>query len=100
MPDPKNDKKKKASTKPSSKNAALAAGRKTQLLGDDLAAKVSKKKMTMEQAQAEQAKRDAKKRKTKTVSYTTGKGGEGKSYHTKPKKAKFKRGKDGNLKAY
>ena len=98
MPDPIKDK--KASTNPNSKNAALAAGRKTQELSDDLAVKVAKKKMTMQQAQAEQSKRDTKVKKTKTVSSTTGSGGEGKSYHTKPKKAKFKRGKDGSLKAY
>jgi len=94
----------KASTTPEGKNAVFTDGkkkeRKSQVLGDDLAAKVGKGKMTMEQAQAAQAKRDEKVKKTKTVSYTTGKGGEGNSYHTKPKKAKFKRGKDGNLKAY
>jgi hypothetical protein len=97
----------KASTVPSKKNAAMSGGgkkkeRKTQELGDDLAAKVAKGKLTMEQAQAEQAKRDTKVKKTKTVSYTTGKGTPkvAGSSHTKPKKAKFKRGKDGNLKAY
>ena len=95
-------KKKKAATKPNSKNAALAGKRKTQELGDDLASKVAKGKMTMEAAQAAQAKRDSKVKKTKTVSYTTGKGTPKKagSSFTKPKKAKFKRGKDGNLKAY
>ena len=99
MPDPKN----KVSTTP--KSSALSGGgkkRKTQELGDDLAAKVGKGKMTMEQAQNEQAKRDTKVKQTKTVKYTTGKGTPKKSGSSfgEEKKAKFKRGKDGNLKAY
>lgn len=76
--------------------------RDTQELGDDLAKKVSQGKITMEEAQAIQARRDAKVRRTKKVQYTSGKGTEkmGSSSHTKAKKAKFKRGRDGNLKAY
>jgi len=97
----------KASTTPEGKNAVFTDGkkkkeRKTQELGDDLSAKVGKGKMTMEQAQAEQAKRDEKVKKTKTIKYTTGKGTPKKagSSFGDEKKAKFKRGKDGNLKAY
>jgi hypothetical protein len=98
----------KASTVPDGKNKIFTdgdkrdKGRKTQELGDDLAAKVGKGNMTMEQAQSEQAKRDEKVKKTKSIKYTTGKGTPkqaGSSFGDE-KKAKFKRGKDGNLKAY
>jgi hypothetical protein len=97
----------KASTTPEGKNAVFTDGKKkkereTQELGDDLVVKVAKGKLTMEQAQSEQAKRDEKVKKTKTIKYTTGKGTPKKtgSSFSDEKKAKFKRGKDGNLRAY
>lgn len=99
MPDPK----KKATTKPRKSAVSPMDSRESQILGDDLAKAVARKKMTMEQAQAKQAARDKKKRKTKKVQYTSGKGSGkagGPKSHTKAKKAKFKRGRDGNLTAY
>jgi hypothetical protein len=97
----------KASTTPEGKNAVFTDGKKkkereTQEMGDDLASKVAKGKMTMKEAQAEQAKRDVKVKQVKSVAYTSGKGTPeiGGSSHTPRKKAKYKRGNDGNLKAY
>lgn len=76
--------------------------RKTQELGDDLARKVAKGQISMDEAQKIQAKRDAKVRKTKTVKNTTGKGTPKKagSSFGKERKAKFKRNRHGNLEAY
>lgn len=74
---------------------------KTQELSDSLAKSVSRGTITMAQAQKKQRAKDAKKMGTvKKVATKTRSSSQGLASKRTYKKAKFKRGKDGNLKAY